>query len=116
MQVNGVTPLAVRVLKAAVQSVVAQVHLGQDQSGSLQAVLGLHVRSVHLPRHRRVVVQGAAMHGDITAHLLILVPSHWKQTESHVLVVQTRSFSSAEQQVWAAYRANSMITTLPVYI
>ena len=31
---DGVAPLAVRVLKAAVESVVAQVHLGQDQSGT----------------------------------------------------------------------------------
>lgn len=81
VQVYGVAPLPVRVLKAAVQSVVAQVHFGQDEPGSLQVVLGLHVRPVHLPRHRRVIVQRAALHGDITAHSLVLVPSNWKRTE-----------------------------------
>ena len=77
MQVNGVASLSVRVLEAAVESVVAQIDLGQDEPGTLQAVLGLHVRPVHLPRHRRLVVQGAALHGDVTAHPLVLVPSNW---------------------------------------
>lgn len=104
VQVYGVASLSVRVLKAAVQSVVAQVHFGQDQSGSLQAVLGLHVRPVHLPRHRRVVVQGAALHGDITAHSLILVPSNWKRTEDQALVVKSRTFmiisACTESNMW----------------
>lgn len=51
VQVDGVASLSVGVLEAAVQPVVAQVHFGQDEPGSLQAVLGLHVRPVHLPRH-----------------------------------------------------------------
>lgn len=79
VQVNGVASLSVRVLKAAVESVVAQVHLGQDEPGTLQTVLGLHVRPVHLPRNRRLIVQGATLHGDITAHPLVLVPSNWRQ-------------------------------------
>lgn len=81
---DGVTPLSARVLKAAVESVVAQVHLGQNQSGTLYTVLGLHIRPVHLPWHWCVIVQGAALHGDVTAHSLILAPSNWKQTEAKI--------------------------------
>lgn len=79
---DGVAPLSVRVLEAAVESVVAQVHLGQDQSGTFQTVLGPHIRSIHLPWHWCVIVQGATLHGNITAHSLILVPSTWKETET----------------------------------
>ena len=49
VEVDGVAPLSVRVLEAAVEAVVSQVHFGQHQSGTLEVVLGLHVRPVHLP-------------------------------------------------------------------
>lgn len=80
VQVYGVAPLAVRVLEAAVQPVVAQVHLGQDEPRALEPVRRLDVGAIHLPRHRGVVVQGAALHGDVAAHLAVLVPSHCKHT------------------------------------
>lgn len=81
VQVYGVAPLAVRVLEAAVQPVVAQVHLGQDEPRALQPVRRLDVGAIHLPRHRGVVVQGAALHGDVAARLAVLVPSHCKHTQ-----------------------------------
>lgn len=76
VQVDGVASLPVGVLEAAVEAVVAERALGEDEARPLQPVLGLHVRPVHLPGHRGVVVQGAALHGDVPAHPLVLVPSH----------------------------------------
>lgn len=93
MQVYGVASLSVRVLETAVESIVAQVHLGQDESGTLQVVLGLHVRPVDLPRHRRVVVQGAALHGDIAAHSLILVPSNWNEDGEAFQVLKLKKWN-----------------------
>lgn len=49
VEVDGVTSLSMWVLKAAVESIVAQVHFVQYQSGTLQTVLCLHIRPVHLP-------------------------------------------------------------------
>lgn len=84
VQVDGVTPFSVWVLEAAVQSVMAAVHFSQQQSGTLYFMLGVHVRPVHLPCHRRVVVQGAALHGHVTAHLLILVSPDCKHTDGMI--------------------------------
>lgn len=60
MEKDGVPSLSVGVLEAAVESVVTQGHLGQDEFGAQLTVLGSDVRPVHLPRHRGVTVQGAA--------------------------------------------------------
>lgn len=81
VEVDGVAPLPVRVLKAAVESAVAQGHSAQYQPGTLQTVVVFHIGPVHLPWHRRVIVQEAALHGHITAYSLVLVPSNWKQRQ-----------------------------------
>lgn len=46
---DGITSFSMRVLKAAVESIVVKVNLGQNQFGSIQLVLGLDVCPIHLP-------------------------------------------------------------------
>lgn len=75
---DGITSFSMRVLKAAVESIVVKVNLGQNQFGSIQLVLGLDVCSIHLPWHWCVTFQGAALHGDIAAPPLVLVSCNWK--------------------------------------